>query len=300
MRGCNPRLEQVLAARRQRERTLERAMSGGDLVSVPQRAVLLVEQDERSVAHARVAPRVLEEQERVEAVCLRLVGHEQHEHGGEANRLVAQLASHRRAVAGVEDEVDDAEHRDQPVGKDVVARHAERDAGVADLALRAHEPLRHRRFGHEERARDLVRLESAERPQRERDLRLDPERRVAAREHEAQALVGDRRVVHRLGVDRDEQLGLARECPVATDPVDGAVLRHRHEPARRVGGHTVARPALDRGRDRVLESVLGEVEVAEDADQGCEDASVLLAEELLECRYALTSAWRITTGRTST
>ena len=37
--------------------------------------------------------------------------------------------------------------------------------------------------------------------------------------------------------------------------------------ARRVRRHAVARPALERDRERVLHRVLGEVEVAEDADE---------------------------------
>src|SRR5581483_7315108 len=235
----------------------------------------------------------------MEAVHLRLVWHEEREHRSEADRLVAQVAAHGRPVAGVEDEVDDAEHRREPVGEDVVGRDAERDARVADLPLCANEPLCHRRLWHEERARDLVCLEAAERAQRERDLRLEAERGVTAREHEAQALVGDGGVVHRLGLLEREQLRLPSQRAVAADAVDRAVSRSRHEPAGGVRRRPVPRPPLERDRDRVLEGVLGEVEVAEDADQGGEDASVLLAEELLERRYAPTSAVRMTTGRTS-
>jgi len=47
-------------------------------------------------------------------------------------------------------------------------------------------------------------------------------------------------------------------------------------------GQSVARPALGRERECVLGGLLGEVEVAEEADQGCEDASPLVAEGLLE------------------
>jgi len=226
----------------------------------------------------------------VQPVHLRLVGHEQREHRRKPDRLVAELAAHRRPVACVEDEIDDAEHRVQPLGEDLVRRDAERNAGVADLPLRAHEPLRHRRLGHEEGASDLSCVEPAERAQRERDPRLQAERGVAAREHEAEPLVGDRLVVHRLRLDRNEQLRLPPQRRVAAQPVDRAIPRDRHEPCRRIRRHPVARPALERDRGGVLESVLGEVEVAEDADQGGEDAAVLLAEELLELRQAPTSA----------
>ena len=45
--------------------------------------------------------------------------------------------------------------------------------------------------GHEKRARDLVGLEAAERAQRQRDLGLERQRRVAAGEDQPQPIVGD-------------------------------------------------------------------------------------------------------------
>ena len=59
-----------------------------------------------------------------------------------------------------------------------------------------------------------------------------------------------------------------------------------------VGG-SVEWPALGRDRERLLRGFLGEVEVAEEADERSEDATPLLAEGLLEDRY------RSTIGRTS-
>ena len=67
------------------------------------------------------------------------------------------------------------------------------------LRLGPHEALRHRRLGHEERARDLGRREPGERAQRERDLRFEPERGVTAREDEAEAVVVDAAVVEHDG-----------------------------------------------------------------------------------------------------
>ena len=123
---------------------------------------------------------------------------------------------------------------------------------------------------------------------------------MAAGEDEAEAFVGDRSVVHRLRVARDEQLRLLAQGALAADPVDRAVACDGHEPAGGIGGHAVGGPPLEGDGDGLLKGVLGEVEVAEDVDQGREDASVLLAEELLErASYAPTSAVRETTGRTS-
>ena len=114
----------------------------------------------------------------------------------EPDRLAGQVAA--AAVARVEDQVDDREHGGQPVGQDVVGRHPERDAGGGDLALGPHEALGHRRLRDEERAGDLAGVEAAQRPQRERDLGLGRERRMAAREDQLEPLVGKRRLVHRV------------------------------------------------------------------------------------------------------
>ena len=123
---------------------------------------------------------------------------------------------------------------------------------------------------------------------------------MAAREDQLEPLVGQGGLlVFGQLLRAGEQLGLARQRALAADPVDGAVARRRHEPAGRVVRRPVARPALERRRERVLERVLGEVEVAEDADQGCQDARALVPEDLLESFYAATSASRMTTGRTS-
>jgi hypothetical protein len=49
-----------------------------------------------------------------------------------------------------------------------------------------------------------------------------------------------------------------------------------------VVGRPVAGPALGGSRERFLSGFLGELEVAEVADQACEDAAPLVAEDLLE------------------
>ena len=165
-------------------------------------------------------------------------------------------------------------------------RHAKRDAGGLDLVLGADESLRHRRLGHEERTRDLVRRQAAERAQRQRDLRVERERRVAAGEDELEPLVGDRRLFHVVlrRLWHVEQARLRGERAVAADAVDRAVPGGRHEPGNRVRGRAVARPALGGDRECLLGRFLGEVEVAEEADQAREDAAPVVAEDAFE-RY---------------
>ena len=72
------------------------------------------------------------------------------------------------------------------------------------------------------------------------------------------------------------------ERALAADAVDRPISGRRHEPGARARGHAVAGPALGGDRERLLGGFLGEVEVAEEADQGGEDASPLVAEDLLE------------------
>ena len=64
--------------------------------------------------------------------------------------------------------------------------------------------------------------------------------------------------------------------------VERAVPRRRDEPRARAPGDPVARPALRRGQERLLRGFLGEVEVAEEADQRSEDTAPLVAEGPLE------------------
>jgi hypothetical protein len=72
------------------------------------------------------------------------------------------------------------------------------------------------------------------------------------------------------------------ERAVAADAVDRSVARRGHEPRARVVGRSLARPALGGDGERLLGGFLGKVEVAEEADQCCENAAPLVAEGLLE------------------
>ncbi len=106
---------------------------------------------------------------------------------------------------------------------------------------------------------------------------------MAAREDEPQAIVLDVLVEH-----GREVLGLGRQllgqlvvertrAPAHADAVDGLEAARRHEPGARVRGHAVARPLLDRGAKRLVQRFLGEVEIAEQADQRREHAPRFLA-----------------------
>src|SRR5207253_7683728 len=93
---------------------------------------------------------------------------------------------------------------------------------------------------------------------------------------------------------RAEQARLRGQCAIPPDAIDRPVACRRHEPTGRVRGDSVARPALGSDRECLLNGFLGEVEVAEEADQRGEHAAPLIAESLFECGYHSTN------GRTST
>ena len=164
---------------------------------VPQRAVLVVERHVAAVAvDARAAPRVMQQHQREQAEHLRVVGHQGRQQPGQPDRLAAELATHepvalRRAVALVEDQVQNLQHPGQAVGKRLVGRNAVRDPRLGDLALRAHEALRHGRLARPGRPARSRRRQAAERLQRQRNPRRHRERRVTAGEDQPQPVVLD-------------------------------------------------------------------------------------------------------------
>jgi hypothetical protein len=65
------------------------------------------------------------------------------------------------------------------------------------------------------------------------------------------------------------------------------VARGRRQPCAGVARQPICRPALRGRRERLLRGFLGEIEVAEEADQRREDTAPLLAKDLLERQRAL-------------
>ena len=291
VQGRQRGLQHVRTPAAERQRAIERGPTLRDLVEVPERSILIPEEDHGAVGEPRVAPGVVHQHQGQQAVHLGLVGHELSQGAAEPDRLGGEVAA--AAVALVEDQVDDREHRGEAVGQQMSRRHAKRDAGGFYLALRAHEPLGHGRLGDEEGARDLLGGQPAQRPERKRDLGVERERRMAAHEDELQPLVGDGRLLQFArhpcltnswvtGLRHVELADLRRQRAIAPDAVDRPVARGGHEPGARVLGRPVAWPALGGGGERVLGGFLGELEVAEEADQRREDASPLVAENVRE------------------
>ena len=123
------------------------------------------------------AARVVQQHQREQAQPFGVVGIERAQHAAEADRFGTELAPDQRVacrgrVAFVEDQVDDRQHRGPALRQRGVGRHLVGDAGILDLALGAHQPLRHGRLRNEKRARDLAGRKPAEGAQGQRDLGL--------------------------------------------------------------------------------------------------------------------------------
>jgi hypothetical protein len=136
---------------------------------------------------------VVDQNQRKQAVNFRLIGHQRGEPTAQPDRLAGQVDVAR--VALVVDQVDDRQHRVQAVGQQVIGWHRERNPGRLDLRLRTRQAPLHRLLRHQERARDLLRRQPTERPQRERHLRLERQRGMTAREDQLKPLVLDCGVV---------------------------------------------------------------------------------------------------------
>jgi hypothetical protein len=113
---------------------------------------------------------------------------------------------------------------------------------------------------------------------------------MAAGENQPQSLVRvdvalsefdiGRRPVPRLELGETlQRLALARQVRRTADPVERLVAGDRRDPRAGVVGEPVPGPALERDRERLLDRVLGEVEVTERRDQRRDRPSRLAAEQ---------------------
>ena len=126
--------------------------------------------------------------------------------------------------------------------------------------------------------RDLLGLQVAHLAQRERHLRVGRERRVAAGEDEAEAVVFDLMGFIAFNGKCFGMLFFERiEARAAPDGIDRLEAPRRHQPGARIGRDSVARPLLERSAECLVQRLLGEVEVAQKAHQRREDAARLRA-----------------------
>ncbi|MHC2316297.1 hypothetical protein ACVIHC_003343 [Bradyrhizobium diazoefficiens] len=249
-----------------------------DLRAIPERAVLLFQQhDVADRRRASGAARVVQQHQGQQALDPGPVRHQPVEQTTEPDGFDREIRPHQVCARGCdiafgEDEIDDGEHAVEPLRQRVAFGHLIGNAGEPDLLLGADEALRHRLLTDEERARDLRGREAANGAQRQRDLDLLRERGMAAGEDQPQHVVVERRrrLVGRLRVELElmhERLLLAAEHGLPPDAINRLVAADIDEPGARIIGHLARRPAFERDREGILECVLGEIEIADEADQ---------------------------------
>jgi len=141
------------------------------------------------------------------------------------------------------------------------------------------------------KARAISGVESPpEGPQGEGDPGLGRQGRVAAGEDQPQPVVGDgvHLVVLPAGRLQQGQGSPALGQPaLAAEPVDGLVAGGGDDPGPGPVGDARARPTLDGDQEGLLDRLLGQVEVAEDTDEGGHGLPGLLPEHPLDQRTGL-------------
>ena len=270
----------------------------GDPRPIPAGAILIGEEDEVAIGvGARRRSRGLQLHQRDQAKGLGLIMHQLEEDLTEAKRLPAEIVAHEGLarmgrIALVEDEIDHREHGGQAPDQIVPLGHLVGQAVVADRPLRAHEALGDRRLGHEERASNLPRRETADQAQGERDAAVGGETRMAAREDQPEPVVGNRLGIHRLrAAVHGAQLRLVgkrvaacRGPPRAAQAIERAAPRRGQQPGARALGQAIGGPARHRLLEGGLRDLLRRVDVAHDPEHGGDEARVLEAEDLGHAR----------------
>ena len=281
------RLQPVGAGPAEPPRLLEECAGLGDGRVIPTGPVLVAEEHEcPAAAETGVAPRLVQLHERQQRDDLGLLRQQPGDETAEPERVGAQVSAGRAIgtaaqVALVEHDVERREHLGKPVRQLVRVGHPVRDVRVDDLALGAHDPLRHGRLGDEEGIRDLAGGHAHDGAQRQRDLCVARDRGMTARED---AAAGGRRGPGAPPVpSRRSATGASLRYAVSRRRRSMARRRAvwRSQAAGRSGTPSTGQ-LLQRDDDRILDEVLGEVEVAGHADERAADQGDLVAEDRVD------------------
>ncbi len=199
---------------------------------------------------------------------------------GETDCLLAEIGAHefvagRGDVAFGEHEVQHVQHAAEPLGELGVGGHTVGDASGLHLAFGPHEPLVHGRLGGEERPRDLRHLETTDGAERESHPGIEGEGGVAAREEQAEPVVGDAAAVVAVFVGHRRVVVVSHECfevlegglvrgagAAAAEGVDRPPPGDGRQPTAGPRRDTARRPVGGGGGEGVGDGFLGEVDVA--------------------------------------
>ena len=291
-------LELIRTHRRSRERGADQLGALGNSLHVPQRAVLIRQRNQLALSSSPGrTPSIGEQHQRQQTGNLTFGRQLVTQLPSEPDSLRTELnpmqsLTRRRGVALVEDQIEHMQYGAQPRGQLISRR--QREPGTLQFRLRPADPLPDSCLRHQKRPGDLTGGQPADRPQRERDLRLRGQIRMAAQHQQRQRVVDrGRRLRLRLPTFRLLAPPPGRLTPQYLDPPPRG---DRDQPTARILRYAVARPLHRRRQQRLLHGVLARVELAVPADQRAQDDRRLRAQHLLHHMYADKSR----TGRTST
>ena len=131
----------------------------GDLRLVPLAAILVLEQNNVAIrGRARGAAGVVQQHEGEQPGDRRAPGQQFLEQPAKADRLAREILAHQRRAGGPgvafgKHQIDDGEYAIEALIVHVRRRRCVRNTRVPDLALGAHQTLRHRLFIHQKSAR---------------------------------------------------------------------------------------------------------------------------------------------------
>ncbi|MCY1220264.1 hypothetical protein D9M72_322720 [compost metagenome] len=175
-----------------------------DQVLVPQLPVLVRQQHHAAVGrHPGCAPRLYQQQQRQKPLGFGLIRHQGRQEPGQPDGLPAELAPDEGvagagAVALVEDEVDDGEHRREALRQFGAAGHAVGNPGIPYFRFGPDQPLGHGLFRDHEGSGYLRGAQAAQEAERQRHAGRSSQRRVAAGEDEPQRVIAHAGLLSRL------------------------------------------------------------------------------------------------------
>ncbi len=291
-----PGRAQAAGAQKQRLRLL-------DECRIPVRRVLRVQRHELALRIApRLAARLGVQRQREQSQRLGLLRQQRCDQAREPDPLLRQAAAARLRAGRIGpalrvDGVDRLQHGIKSRGELVALRHAERNPGLPDPVLRAHQALAHGRWGDQERRGDRRGVEAEHRLQHQRRAHAGVDRRMRAGEHQPQALVGNPGlcacIVDPVRQQRQRRFRLLPHAP-APRGIDELAPGHRQQPGF---GHTrdpAARPIGERLHESLGQRVLRPRDVARARSEKGDQLAVARARHCLRGLRYITQ-----TGRTS-
>ncbi len=247
-----------------------------NLIPVPGRAILLLEQNDCSIdSDTCVEPSAVEAHQgkqgmhRGNIFANRVRG----QHSCEAQSFVAKVATNgcitmSNVTPLAEQEINNGKNRVEPGMKLVGGGSIEFDVERPQSITRALDSLLHINFGRQQSASNFRRAETAKHPKRKRDARFNRHRLVTANEKQAKRFIANlickvRFVQRQMRFDVFSQPRQhPREYLLATQRINRQVAGSPIEPPARIFRHTAPRPNLQSLQKRSLNDIFNEFQPA--------------------------------------